>query len=195
MGSSSTDDSGICVLNARNELLKIDKAYSMSELTECIGSICGKNSAVICVDLPRYSTLLDGKWRMEAKHYQSFTVGTNYNTKDNWTDRFSERGTEFCKNLVEMGYELYRYNSDYTKTMLNINSYVKPRTPAGCKFLQQALKEKLEIKGLPSNMVPLSVLDAILGAHTAKSIFNGEKGVSYKEVGIYKDISVVCANV
>ena len=193
LGSSATDDSGICILNSENELIKVDKAYSINEISQCINNIAGKNDAVICVDLPRYSTLLNGKWRMEAKPYQLFNINEKQKKeKVDWTGRFSERGLEFCQNLISQGYELYRYNSDYTKTVFNINSYVKSRTPLGCKFLQQAIREKLEIKGFPSNMVPLSVLDAILGAYTAKLIQKGQKEINFKEIGVYKNISVIC---
>jgi hypothetical protein len=193
LGSSSTDDSGICVLSAENELIKVDKAYSINEISQCIDNIAGKNNSVICVDLPKYNTLLNGKWRMEAKPYQSFNInGKQTSEKDNWTDRFSERGSELCKNLISQGYELYRYNSDYTKTLLGINTYVRTRTPLGCKILQQAIKERLEIQGFPANMVPLSVLDAVLGAYTAKLIEKGQKEINFKEIGVYKNIPVVC---
>ncbi|MFA6989625.1 MAG: hypothetical protein WC197_06110 [Candidatus Gastranaerophilaceae bacterium] len=193
IGSSNTDDSGICILNSENELIKVDKAYLINEIMQCINNIAGKNNAVICVDLPKYSTLLNGKWRMEAKPYRLFNINEKQKKeKTDWKDRFSERGTELCKNLISQGYELYRYNSDYTKTMLNINSYVKARTPLGCKFLQQAIREKLEVQGFPPNMIPLSALDAILGAYTAKLIKNGQKEINFKEISVYKNIPVIC---
>ena len=68
---------------------------------------------------------------------------------------------------------------------------MKERTPAGCKFLQARIREKLGIKNFPSNMVPVSVLDAILGAYIAKVIAQGELGKNYDYAFKYKDVDII----
>lgn len=189
--SSATDDTGIVILNPEKQILKIDKAYTLDEIRDCINRINGKDNAIICADLPKYNTMLNGKWRIESKHYKTFNLNGEYQGRDNWTQRFSERGSDLCKQLLAQGYRVYRYNSDITKTLLGLHPPVKSKTPAACKFLQQSIKEKLGVDGLPSNMVPRSGLDAILGAYIGMCIANGEIGKDYKETGIFKDIPVM----
>jgi hypothetical protein len=56
-----------------------------------------------------------------------------------------------------------------------LNYPLKSRSPAGCKYLQEMLRQKLGIKGLTSNIMSFSALDAIIGAYTSWAIFNGEQ--------------------
>ena len=67
IGENSSCDSGICILNRENEIIRIDKAYSIDELTECVKNIAGKKNSVICVDMPEYYEMLEGKWRIVNK--------------------------------------------------------------------------------------------------------------------------------
>lgn len=55
-----------------------------------------------------------------------------------------------------------------TRQSLHLNSCYKDRSPADCKFLQQALRYEWGFDELPSNMMPMSHLEAILGAILAK---------------------------
>ncbi len=191
IGESASSDSGICVLNKENEIIKIDKAYSIEELTDCVNKIAGKKNSVICIDMPEYYEMLEGKWRIVNKTIKPLNLNGIYHGKDNWTSRYSDRGADFYRKLVENGYNVYRYCSNFTKTVLDLHPYIKERTPAGCKFLQAAIKEKIGIKNFPSNMVPVSVLDAILGAYIAKIITYGEQGKDYEFNFKYKDIDIV----
>ena len=191
IGENSSCDSGICVLNRENEVVRIDKAYSIDELRDCVSRIAGKKNSVICVDMPEYYELLDGKWRISNKAVKPMKIDFDYQGKDGWTSRYSDRGSDFYRKLLAEEYNVYRYCSNFTKTILELHPYMKERTPAGCKFLQMAIKEKLGIKNFPPNMLPVSVLDAVLGAYIAKTIANGEFGVDY-EIGYrYKDIDII----
>ncbi|MCR4881380.1 MAG: hypothetical protein K6A44_05445 [bacterium] len=191
IGENSSCDSGICVINRDNEIVRIDKAYSIDELKDCVAGIAGKKNSVICIDMPEYYELLEGKWRISNKAVKPLKIDFDYQGKDGWTSRYSDRGSDFYRKLLAEGYAVYRYCSNFTKTILELHPYMKERTPAGCKFLQMAIKEKLGIKNFPPNMLPVSVLDAILGAYIAQKIANGTLGVDY-EVGYkYKDIDII----
>ena len=191
IGENASCDSGICILNKDNEIIRIDKAYSIDELTDCINRIAGKKNSVICIDMPEYYEMLEGKWRIVNKTVRPMNLDKQFVGKDNWTSRYSDRGSDFYRKLVSDGFNAYRYCSNFTKTVLQLHPYMKERTPAGCKFLQSAIKEKLGIKNFPPNMVPVSVLDAILGAYIAKVIANGIEGKDYDFNYKYKDMDIV----
>ena len=191
IGETSACDSGICVLNKDNEIIRIDKAYTIDELKDCIKRIAGKNNSVICVDMPEYYEMLEGRWRIINKQIIPFNLNEEYKGKDNWNSRYSDRGSEFYRKLLAEEYHVYRYCSNYTKTILELHPYMKERTPAGCKFLQSQIKEKLCIKNFPPNMVPMSVLDGILGAYIAKVIAVGEQGKDFDYCYKYKDIEII----
>ena len=191
IGENSTCDSGICILNTKNEIIRIDKAYTIEELKDCINRIAGKHNSVICVDMPEYYELLEGRWRIINKSIIPFNLDGEYKGKDNWNSRYSDRGSEFYRKLFAEEYHVYRYCSNYTKTILELHPYMKERTPSGCKFLQNAIKEKLGIKNFPPNMISMSALDAVLGAYIAKVIANGEQGKDYDYCYRHKDIDIV----
>ena len=191
IGENASCDSGICIINRANEIIRIDKAYSIDELKDCVDHIAGRNNSVICVDMPEYYELLNGRWRIINKSIKPLNLDFEYKGKENWNSRYSDRGSDFYRKLLAENYHVYRYCSNFTKTILELHPYMKERTPAGCKFLQMAIKEKLGIKNFPPNMVPVSVLDAILGAYIAKVIANGELNKDY-EIGYkYKDIDII----
>lgn len=191
IGKSATDDSGICVLSDNNELIKIDKAYSIEELTTCVNNISGKQNSIVCINVPEYDEMLEHKWRIENKPYRTLKEYPIDSPKNKWTNRFSDRGSDFCKKLSEAGLKVFRYHPLYIKTLLNLHPYMKERTPAGCKFLQQSIKERLNITDMPTNMLPISTLDAILGAYLGKIIATGEENIQYKQMGEIKNIPVM----
>jgi len=189
MASSATSETGIAVLDTDLNLLKVDKGYNVNEIKLCINNISHKNSSIICVDLPKNSTMLNGKWRIEGRSNQPLKV--NSACKGDWTERFSDRGVDLCSGLKSEGYDVFRYNCYFTKNALNINPPFKSRTPIACKYLQTALKDQLGISGIPTNMIPISGIDAIIGAYIGWKMTNANTG--YKKIGNYKDFPVISA--
>ena len=122
-----------------------------------------KNSK-ICVSVPFDRTMLEGKWRILSKPYQLVSSNKNIPNRDNWTQRHSNRGSEYFRELTERGIEVNRFDVYMTRQSLHLNSCYKDRSPADCKFLQQALRNEWGFEDLPTNMMPMSHLEAILGA-------------------------------
>ena len=69
-----------------------------------------------------------------------------------------------------------------------MNSCYKERSPADCKFLQQALRNEWGID-LPANMMPMSQLEAIVGALLAKE--NSKNNNNIKVISTFKDFKVI----
>ena len=76
------------------------------------------------------------------------------------------------RELSERGITVNRFDIYMTRQSLHLNSCYKDRSPADCKFLQQALRYEWGFEDLPSNMMPMSHLEAILGAMLAKEYAN-----------------------
>ena len=45
IGENASCDSGICIINKENEIIRMDKAYSIDELTDCVNRISGRNNS------------------------------------------------------------------------------------------------------------------------------------------------------
>lgn len=193
MTQAAASDTGIAVLDKNMELLRVDKVYNMDDIKQYINNLTCKQNSIICVDLPKQSGNLNGKWRIESKYNKAFNLNDEYNSEQDWTERFCERGSDLCQSLKDTGYDVFRYNCYFTKNILNISPPYKHRSPAACKYLQMILKNQLNIEGIPSNMIPLSGLDAIIGAYTARAMAYGHENKTYKIIGDYKQLPVISA--
>ena len=65
----------------------------------------------------------------------------------------------------------------------------KERSPADCKFLQQTLKYEWGFDDLPSNMMPMSQLEAIVGAILAKETAKNPDNI--KKIAEFRGLNVI----
>jgi len=167
LASTSAMDSGVAILDEDNNLILVDKLYKMHDIIHFFENFSSLKYSKICVSLAWDKTMLNGKWRILSKPYQLVATNPNMPNQDNWTQRFTTRGAEFFKSLIESGAEVNRFELYLTRQSMHLNSSFKERSPADCKFLQQTLKNEWGID-LPANMMPMSQLEAIVGALLAK---------------------------
>ena len=161
--AGSTLDSGLAVLDEDYNLIMVDKLYKMSDVVFFFENFSSLKQSKLCVSLPWDRTLLNGKWRILSKPYQLVSTNEHMLNIDNWTQRYSTRGCDFFNSLIEEGIEVNRFELYLTRQSLHLNSCYRERTPADCKFLQQVLTNEWGID-LPVNMMPMSQLEAIVGA-------------------------------
>lgn len=156
-------DTGLAVLDEDYNLIMVDKLYKMSDVIFFFENFSSLKQSKICVSLPWDRTLLNGKWRILSKPYQLVATNPHIRNIDNWTQRYSTRGCDFFNSLLEQGIDVSRFELYLTRQSLHLNSCFRERTPADCKFLQQVLTNEWGID-LPVNMMPMSQLEAIVGA-------------------------------
>ncbi len=178
LASGSSIDSGVAVIDENNKIILIDKLYKMSDVVFFFENFSSLKNSKLCVSVPSDRTMLDGKWRILSKPYQLVSSNKNMPNRDNWTQRQSSRGSEYLKELVEKGIEVTRFDIYMTRQSLHLNSCYKDRSPADCKFLQEALKYEWGFDELPTNMMPMSHLEAILGAILAKEYSNNPDNIN-----------------
>ncbi len=178
LAAGSSMDSGVAVIDEDNKIILIDKLYKMSDVIFFFENFSSLKNSKICVSVPPDKTMLEGKWRILSKPYQLVATNENMPNRDNWTQRHSNRGSDYLNELVERGIKVTRFDIYMTRQSLHLNSCYKDRSPADCKFLQQALKYEWGFNDLPSNMMPMSHCEAILGAILAKEYENNPEKIN-----------------
>ena len=178
LAAGSSMDSGVAVIDEDNKIILIDKLYKMSDVIFFFENFSSLKNSKVCVSVPPDKTMLEGKWRILSKPYQLVATNENMPNRDNWTQRHSNRGSDYLNELVERGIKVTRFDIYMTRQSLHLNSCYKDRSPADCKFLQQALKYEWGFNDLPSNMMPMSHCEAILGAILAKEYENNPEKIN-----------------
>ena len=188
LSSGSSLDSGVVVMEENGNIILIDKLYKMNDVIFFFENFSSLKNSEICVSLPWDRTMLEGKWRVLSKPYQQVATNVNMPNRNNWTQRYSNRGSEYFNSLSEQGIPVSRFELYLTRQSMHLNSCYKERSPADCKFLQQALINEWGI-ALPANMMPMSHLEAIVGAILAKE--NAENKANIKQIAQFRGIKVI----
>lgn len=188
LAASSGMDSGVAVLDEDNNLILVDKLYTMNDVMFFFDNYSSLKYSKICVSLVWDRTMLNGKWRILGKPYQLVSTNPLIPNREGWTQRYSTRGCEYFKSLIEKGIEINRFELYLTRQSLHLNSCYIERSPADCKFLQQTLKNEWQLD-LPLNMMPMSQLEAIVGAILAKE--NAKHPENIKIISHFKDTNVI----
>ena len=165
LGPSSSVESGVAVKEiGTNKIIYLDKLFSMNDVQLFFDNYVSVKNSVICVSLPWDNTMLEGKWRVHSKHYQLIHKDEDtFLNRDNWMQRFSTRGAELLYKLAAEGADVSRFEIYLSRQKLNLYSNYKERSSADCKFLQSALKFEYGFDEMPSNMMPVSQLEAMVG--------------------------------
>lgn len=188
LASGSSMDSGLAIMDENNTLILVDKLYTMNDIIHFFENFSSLKQSKICISMAWDRTMLNGKWRILSKPYQLVATNPLMPNQDHWTQRYSFRGADFFNTLKEKGAEISRFELYLTRQSLNLNSCYKERSPADCKFLQQTLKNEWGID-LPANMMPMSQLEAIVGAILAKE--NEKRSNNIKTIATFKDTNVI----
>ena len=93
--------------------------------------------------------------------------------------------------MQSQGVDVFRYDIHELKSSFGLSGVYKDRSPVDCKALQSALKYRFGFKELPSNMLPVSQLEAILGAYLGFIMASDKTEYNAKIKAQYNDISVI----
>jgi len=191
LGPSASVESGVAVREiSTGKIIHLDKLFSMSDIQLFFENYNSLKNSVICVSLPWDNTMLEGKWRVLSKQYQLIhNEEDKFLNRDNWMQRFSTRGCELLSSLAEQGADITRFEVYLTRQKLKLYSNYKERSSADCKFLQSALKFEYGFNELPSNMMPMGELEAIVGSILAEKKIKEEA----EQIFEFKGLSVINA--
>lgn len=175
LSSGANTESGVAVLDRNNQIILLDKLFTMQDVQYFFDNFSSLKNSYICISLPWESSMLNGKWRILSKLYQTLSLGKNFPNVNNWTQRYSSRGCEYFNSLIQQGVNIKRFELYLTRQALKLDSCFKERSPADCKSLQSALRLRQGFNSLPSNMMPMAYLEALVGAVLAKKISDEEE--------------------
>lgn len=170
LSSGGNTESGVAVIDRNNEIILLDKLFTMQDVQYFFDNFSSLKNSQICISLPWDNSILNGKWRILSKLYQTISLGKNFQNTNNWTQRYSNRGSEYFNSLIQKGISVNYFELYLTRQALGLNTCFKERSPADCKALQSALKIKHGFSLLPTNMMPMAHLEALVGAILAKKI-------------------------
>ncbi len=188
LGPSPSVESGVAVRELQSgKIIHLDKLYSMNDVSLFFENYPSLKNSAICVSLPWDNTMLEGKWRVLSKPYQLIHTLGNFPNTDNWMQRFSTRGSDLLLSLKEQGVDISRFEVYLTRQKFNLYSNYKERSSADCKFLQSALKFEYGFEELPSNMLPVAQLEAIVGTLLAEEKLNNNTHKIFE----FKDLNVI----
>lgn len=186
--AGSAYDSGLAVIDENNQIILLDKFYKMNDIIFFFENYSSLKYSKMCVSLPWDKTMLEGKWRILSKPYQMVSNNTNMPNRENWTQRYSNRGSDFLRELSQ-NIEINRFELYLSRQSMHLNSCYKECSPADCKFLQQTLNIEWGFNELPSNLIPMSQLEAIVGAILAKEQAHNPDNI--KKLFKFKDLDVI----
>ena len=188
LASGSGMDSGLAIFDETDNLIMVDKLYKVNDIMYFFDNYPSTANSEICVSLAWDRTMLNGKWRVLSKPYQMVSTNPLIPNQDNWTQRYATRGSDYFKSLTEKGTVVNRFELYLTRQSMHLNSCFKERSPADCKFLQQVLTNEWGLD-LPANMMPMSQLEAIVGAILAKE--HSKNTSNIKVIGDFRDLPVI----
>lgn len=191
LGSSSTNETGVAVIDKNLNIITLDKLFSMEDVRFFFKRMVGKQNSIINIALPENPQMLNAKWKLLSREYQLIQSCELINQDSDWIQRYSHRGCDFFKELQSQGVDVFRYDIHELKSSFGLSGVYKDRSPVDCKALQSALKYRFGFKELPSNMLPVSQLEAILGAYLGFIMASDKTEYNAKRKAQYNDISVI----
>lgn len=191
LGSNSTSETGVAVLDKDLNIITLDKLFSMEDVRFFLKRLVGKQNSIINIALPENPLMLNAKWKLISREYQLVKSSELLNQNSDWIQRYSHRGCDIFSELKDNGIDVFRYDIHELKSSLGLSGVYKDRSPVDCKSLQSALKYRFGFNEIPSNMLPVSQLEAILGAYLAYLMKNGDEFFIPKVKAQYKGIDVI----
>ena len=70
LGSCSTNETGVAILDNNLNIITLDKLFSMDDVRFFFKRLVGKQNAIINIALPENPTMLNAKWKLTAREYQ-----------------------------------------------------------------------------------------------------------------------------
>jgi hypothetical protein len=192
--SIAANESAVAIVDDNLNLILMDKLYTLHDVEYFLNNFQGIQNSIIAVSMAKNEVMISSRWKYLSRIYHPVNLNSHLANRDCWADRFSKKCVDFFRNMKNNGLAIYRFDIHNAKIAFGCNSAFLDRTPADCKALQSGLKYKLNMQTLPNNMLPVSELEAILGAYTAFSFATDVDNRKCKKLFNFYDVDVIGFN-
>ncbi len=198
-------ETGVVALDRNRTMIRMDKLGSDEQILCFVDSLGPAQNVVVALDIPK-NLSIRGRWRQqevkmfpfrlerstEMEAFKALEIGVDATTdgvevledrcseNEAFTNRWAERAWTLYRTLSERGVCVVLYFNHLAKPRYDLSIPFRTRTPRGCKALQAVIRKHLALSDMPTNLAPSSVLDAMVGAYTAWSLYQGEYGTHYR---------------
>jgi hypothetical protein len=171
-------ESGITVIDRDRTLLRMDKLYADDDILAYLKALGPANSLIIAIDMPK-NLNIKGKFLQEEIKLHPLRLSLPHH-QQHAEQRFGARGFRLWQHLWDMQALPFLFFSYGAKLQFDLTTPYRGRSPQGCRALQAAIKHHLELRNMPSNLAPSSVLDAMVGAYCAWLLWIGQESQHYR---------------
>lgn len=171
LAPNETLETGVAVVDRDRTMVRMDKIYSDDDILLFLENLGPSENLVVALDMPK-SLSIPGRWRQEEIKMHPLRL-TRRETQET-TNRYAQRAKTLCDAIQARGILVFLYFNLTAKMRYEIIIPYRTRTPQGCRALQALIKLRLKIGNIPSNLAPSSVLDAMIGAYAAWTLYKGK---------------------
>lgn len=171
-------ESGMVILDRERTLLRMDKLYSDDAILQVLDNLGSLNQCIVALDMPK-NLKLSGKFLQEEIKLHPLRLSVGHLDR-NPQDRYAARGRKLYDWLNDRGALVMLYFSYGARLTFDLLVPFRSRSPHGCRALQNAIRQLLDIRNMPTNLAPSSVLDAMVGAYCAWLVYIGEEDHHYR---------------
>jgi len=187
LSGAGSIESAAAVIDRNMHIISLEKLFSINDVKFFLNNFPGKKNSVMLISIPENETMLGSKWKYTSRTYDLVNFDVKMLNRGDWTNRYSNRGSDYFRELSAQGFDIFRFDIGNMKNGFVSSSVYKDRSPAECRALQSALKAQCSMYELPSNMLPAAQLEAILGAVLARMLCSNAQNVS---LGIYEGLPI-----
>lgn len=169
-------ETGISALDRKRNLLRMDKRYSDSEIISSIESLGPPSGTLVIIDMPK-SLSVPGRWRQEEIKMHPLRLKSSDGSNLN---RFDQRGLHLYDVFLSKGMTPLLYFNYWARLNYDLLVPYRSRSPEGCRALQSGIENQLDLKNMPTQLAPSSVLESMVGAYVGWAAWKGEAGKDFE---------------
>jgi hypothetical protein len=177
LAPQETLETGVAVIDRNRQLVRMDKLYTDENILLFLDNLGPRQNVIIALDVPK-NLNIPSKWRQEQ--IKMHPVRMIRRSEEDRIGRCAQRVYDLYDQLRERGFLTVMYFNNLARLRYGLYVPFRVRTPQGCRALQAAVKTQLRVNNLPNNLAPSSVLDAMIGAYAAWSLYRGKEGRHYQ---------------